>query len=233
MRTATAHIWGIGGRHDLISLSVRSHHARILSANRNNNFIGLIPGNTANGWMQVFLRRMRHTGTTSFLAGKMSHVTPSPWGVCPEGRRTRVTQWLKTKKPGKKVKEKYTAALIMWSNRKDGRQTFSSPRRRRLSSYSVCRNYKDFDKPGGAIRNVLKVSAVSLTWTVARDKKISLITMWMFRTLTFPRLANRFVSLLLMCLSMLVSPLEMRTACQRVRAPRATPTVLKEPNTLG
>lgn len=27
---------------------------------------------------------------------------------------------------------------------------------------------------------------------------------------------------------MLVSPLEMRTACQIVRAPRATPTVLKE-----
>lgn len=49
--------------------------------------------------------------------------------------------------------------------------------------------------------------------------------------LTFPRLAIRFVSLLLMCLSMLVSPLDMRTACQRVRAPRATPTVLKEQNT--
>lgn len=164
MRNATAHIWGIGGRHDLISLSVRSRHAGILSANQNNSNIGLIPGNTANGWMQVFPRRVRHTGTTSFLAGKISHVTPSPWGVCPEGRRTRVTQWLKTRKSGKKnVKEKYEAALIMWSNRKKVRQTFSSPRQRRLSSYSACRNYKDFDKPGGAIRNVLKVNAVSLT----------------------------------------------------------------------
>lgn len=108
MRNATAHIWGIGGRHDLISLSVRSRHAGILSANQNNSNIGLIPGNTANGWMQVFPRRVRHTGTTSFLAGKISHVTPSPWGVCPEGRRTRVTQWLKTRKSGKKMLRKRT-----------------------------------------------------------------------------------------------------------------------------
>lgn len=49
--------------------------------------------------------------------------------------------------------------------------------------------------------------------------------------LTFPLFAIRFVSLLLMCLSMLVSPLDMRTACQIVRAPRATPTVLQEQNT--
>lgn len=49
--------------------------------------------------------------------------------------------------------------------------------------------------------------------------------------LTFPLFASRFVSLPLMCLSMLVSPLDMRTACQMVRAPRATPTVLKEQNT--
>lgn len=50
--------------------------------------------------------------------------------------------------------------------------------------------------------------------------------------LTLPRFASRFVSLMLMCLSMLVSPLDMRTACQIVRAPRATPTVLIEKNTL-
>lgn len=49
--------------------------------------------------------------------------------------------------------------------------------------------------------------------------------------LTFPPFAFRFVSLMLMCLSMLVSPLDMRTACQSVRAPRATPTVLKRQNT--
>lgn len=44
--------------------------------------------------------------------------------------------------------------------------------------------------------------------------------------LTFPHAAIRLVSLLLMCLSMLVSPLDMRTACQNVRAPSAIPTVL-------
>lgn len=50
-----------------------------------------------------------------------------------------------------------------------------------------------------------------------------------FNTLTFPHFAIRFVSLKLTCLSMLVSPLDMRTACQVVSAPRATDTVLKEP----
>lgn len=58
----------------------------------------------------------------------------------------------------------------MWSNRKEIRQTFSSPRQRRLSSYSACRNYRDFDKPGGTIRNLLEVNAVSLTWIVAQYK---------------------------------------------------------------
>lgn len=52
----------------------------------------------------------------------------------------------------------------------------------------------------------------------------------MLNMLTFPHFAILLVSLLLMCLSMLVSPLDMRTACQIVRAPRATPTVLKEQN---
>lgn len=42
-----------------------------------------------------------HTGTKSFLAGKASHVKPSQSGVCPEGRRTRVTQWLEAKDKAK------------------------------------------------------------------------------------------------------------------------------------
>lgn len=49
---------------------------------------------------------------------------------------------------------------------------------------------------------------------------------------TFPHLAIRFVSLLLICLSILVSPLEMRTACQKVKAPSATPTVLLQQRTI-
>lgn len=49
---------------------------------------------------------------------------------------------------------------------------------------------------------------------------------------TFPHLAIRFVSLLLICLSILVSPLEMRTACQMVKAPSATPTVLLQQSTI-
>lgn len=40
-------------------------------------------------------------------------------------------------------------------------------------------------------------------------------------------MAILFVSFLLMCLSMLVSPRDMRTACQKVSAPRANPTVLQ------
>lgn len=47
--------------------------------------------------LYVCLSGVCHTEIKSFLAGKTSHVLPSPCGVCPEGRRTRVTQWLKTK----------------------------------------------------------------------------------------------------------------------------------------
>lgn len=44
-----------------------------------------------------------HTGIKSFFAGKLSHVMPSPCGECPEGRRTRVTQWLESRRWRKKV----------------------------------------------------------------------------------------------------------------------------------
>lgn len=47
---------------------------------------------TAEIRLKVCLSRVCHTGIKSFLTGKMSHVKPSPGGVCPEGRRTRVNQ---------------------------------------------------------------------------------------------------------------------------------------------
>lgn len=44
----------------------------------------------------VCLSGVPHTEIKSFLAGGTSHVLPSPCAACPEGRRTRVTQWLET-----------------------------------------------------------------------------------------------------------------------------------------
>lgn len=48
---------------------------------------------------------------------------------------------------------------------------------------------------------------------------------------TFPCFVIRFASFLLICLSILVSPLDMRRPCHIVRAPMATPTVLRKQKT--
>lgn len=99
--------------------------------------------------------------------------------------------------------------------------TFSFPHPERLSSYSAFRSYKGFCTPGRAAKHHHQRVRFSCqpfrycnTWNTSK-------------MLTFPRFAILFVSFLLMCLSMLVSPRDMRTACQKVSAPRATPTVLQ------
>ena len=65
------------------------------------------------------------------------------------------------------------------------------------------------------------------SWQMNETVCLMLFSQNRWHDVTFPRLASLLVSLKLMCLSMLVSPLDMRTACQMVRPPRATPTVLR------
>lgn len=80
-----------------------------------------------------------HTGTVSFLKGKTSQVNPSPRGTCPEGRRTRVNQWLgggQIKINQKPLKQPLNTTsemlLVFFTEHKP--ITFSSERRRRPSS---------------------------------------------------------------------------------------------------
>lgn len=102
-------------------------------------------------------------------------------------------------------------------NSKNQRHTFSFPHPERPSSYSACRSYKGSCKPGRATKRHHQHEHPSCYCNILNTLKM----------LTFPRFAILFVSFLLMCLSMLVSPRDIRTACQRVSAPRATPTVLQ------
>lgn len=145
------------------------------------------------------------------------------------------------------IYKKYKTALIIcediWSS---ATHTFSSQHQRRLSSYSACHSCKGFCKPVKAIKNELKGECHPTVFVISEmnqkhcdiqtryhESEISLVTTWIttkckiFNLPTLPMFASRSVSLLLMCFSMLVSPLDMRNACQNVRAPRATPAVLK------
>lgn len=156
-----------------------------------------------------------HTQIKSFVAVKVSQILPSPCGLCPEGRRTRVTQWLKTNdEPNVLSIHRYKAKWIFQILQ---RQTFSFLRPERLSSYSACRSYKGFCKPVTAKKHCHQNDQPSSYCTILKTLNMP----------TFPRFAILFVSFLLMCLSMLVSPRDIRTACQKVSAPRATPTVLQ------
>ncbi len=133
---------------------------------RSNDQSRLDTAKTAEVRLQVCLSRICHTGIKSFLTGKTSHVKPSPCGACPEGRRTRVTQWLETKDKDKTgcYKRDRAGTGHRWCMDNLTRQspstseihTFSSPRQRRLSSYSACRSWKGFCTPGRVITEIEK-----------------------------------------------------------------------------
>lgn len=106
-----------------------------------------------------------------------------------------------------------------WINKQ--RHTFPFPHPERLSSYSACRSYKGFCKSGRATKHRHQHERPSCQ----PSSYCNILNR--LKMLTFPRDAILFISFLLMCLSMLVSPRDIRTACQKVSAPRATPTVLQ------
>lgn len=161
-----------------------------------------------------------HTGIKSFFAGKLSHVMPLPCGECPEGRRTRVTQWLESRRWKKKVN------IIYKKTSGEIQQT----QKRHTPPFLHTEKELPVIQPALVVRVFVNLAQKSVIVKI-------FITIYYFRlyycwsswnTLTFPRAAIRLVSLPLMCLSMLVSPFDMRKACQKVRAPSATPTVLKD-----
>lgn len=121
------------------------------------------------------------------------------------------------KRRAKSVSNEYKAKLTVQTPK---RHTFSFAHPERLSSYSACRSYKGFGKPGRAVKHRHQDQHPSCNSS----------SHYILKSLTFPRFAILLVSFLLMCLSMLVSPRDMRTACQKVSAPRATPTVLQRNN---